>query len=76
MNEFRYSNPTQLVFSGIGNVHAVKDAFEEMRDSIDPVKTESKMDRWRDDSAKMVARRMVSFWMLRAYTLRKLLLLL
>ena len=58
----RYGNSTQLVFSGIGNVHAVKDAFEEMRDSLDPVKTESKMDRWRDDSSKMVAKRVVSFW--------------
>lgn len=57
----RYGESTQLVFSGIGNVHAVRDAFEEMRDSLDPVKTESKMDRWRDDSSKMVARRVVSF---------------
>lgn len=60
-NALRYGDSTQLVFSGIGNVHAVKDAFEEMRDSLDPVKTESKMDRWRDDSSKMVAKRVVSF---------------
>ncbi|CAM9855011.1 unnamed protein product, partial [Ectocarpus fasciculatus] len=53
-----YGNSTQLVFSGIGNVHAVKDAFEELRDSLDPVKAESKMDRWKEDSAKMVAKRM------------------
>lgn len=48
------------MFSGIGNVHAVKDAFEELRDSLDPVKVESKMDRWKEDSAKMVAKKMVS----------------
>ncbi|CBN77430.1 conserved unknown protein [Ectocarpus siliculosus] len=53
-----YGNSTQLVFSGIGNVHAVKDAFEELRDSLDPVKVESKMDRWKEDSAKMVAKKM------------------
>lgn len=49
-----------MVFSGIGNVHAVKDAFEELRDSIDPVKIESKMDRWKGDSSKMFAKRVVS----------------
>ncbi|CAM9493681.1 unnamed protein product [Scytosiphon promiscuus] len=52
-----WGSSTQLVFSGIGNVHAVKDAFEELRDSLDPVKVESKMDRWKGDSSKMFARR-------------------
>ena len=37
----RYGSSIQLVFSGIGNIHAVKDAFEEMRNSLDPLKTET-----------------------------------
>ncbi|CAM9387147.1 unnamed protein product, partial [Hapterophycus canaliculatus] len=52
-----WGSSTQLVFSGIGNVHAVKDAFEELRDSLDPVKIESTMDRWKGDSSKMFAKR-------------------
>lgn len=51
-----------LVFSGIGNVHAVKDAFEELRNALDPWKTESssKKDRWRDDSSKALTEKYVS----------------
>lgn len=37
----RYGSSIQLVFSGIGNVNAVRDAFEEMRNALDPVKPET-----------------------------------
>lgn len=37
----RYGRSIQLVFSGIGNVNAVRDAFEEMRNALDPVKPET-----------------------------------
>lgn len=38
---YRYGGSIQLVFSGIGNVNAVRDAFEEMRNALDPVKPET-----------------------------------
>lgn len=57
----RYGTSTMLVFSGIGNVHAVKDAFEELRNALDPWKTESnsKKDRWREDSSKALTEKYV-----------------
>ena len=48
----RYGSSTQLVFSGIGNVHAVNDAFEELRNALDPLKMESRLDRWKGDAER------------------------
>ena len=48
----RYGSSTQLVFSGIGNVHAVNDAFEELRNALDPTKMESRLDRWKGDAER------------------------
>ena len=40
------------MFSGIGNVHAVNDAFEELRNALDPAKMESRLDRWKGDAER------------------------
>lgn len=33
-----------MVFSGIGNIHAVNDAFEELRNALDPLRLSEKKD--------------------------------
>lgn len=33
-----------MVFSGIGNIHAVNDAFEELRNALDPLRISEKKD--------------------------------
>lgn len=38
------------MFSGIGNVNAVKEAFEELRNAVDPLKTRV-TDKWKDESS-------------------------
>lgn len=47
----RPGSATRLVFSGIGNMHNVRDALEELRNAMDPVKSRLWDKRWDESTA-------------------------